>query len=147
MNNTASLLLLFVAAGLLVVLGVGLGRERGRQPSARDTALMAGMTGITVGFLVMFLSASPLTLGPISIGVTLVGVWWRRNQIGPIGAFLVGGGLLVAVMQIYQLLNDLGDPAVTIPGWTPVPLALGIALAILGTSLVAAAALDDGEVS
>ena len=140
MNDAASLLLLLVAAGLLVVLGVGLGRERGRQPSARDTALMAGMTGVAIGFLVMVLSASPLSLGPVGIAVVLVAAWWRRGQTTLVGSFLVGVGLLVAGMQALALLNDLGDPAVSIPGWTPVPLALGVAAVILGTSIVIVAA-------
>ena len=136
MNDIASLLLLFVAAGLLIVLGVGLGRERGRQPSARDTALMAGMTGIAIGFLVIFLSASPLALGPIAIAAVLVVCWWRRSQVALIGAFLVGGGVMVAFMNAMWLLNDLGDPAVTIPGWTPIPLASAVAAVIVGASML-----------
>lgn len=105
---------------------------------------MAAMTGIAVGFLVMFLSASPLTLGPIGIGLMLVASWWRRNQTGPIGAFLVGMGIMVALLNGMGLVNDYADPAVSIPGWTPVPLALGVALAIFGSALVVAAARSDG---
>ena len=145
MNDAASLLLLLVAAGLLIVLGVGLGRERGRQPSARDTALMAGMTGIAIGFLVMFLSGSPLAVGPIAIAGVLVAAWWRRAQTALVGAFLVGGGGLVALMSGMWLLNALGDPAVSYPGWTPVPLALGVAAVIFGTSIVIVAARREGE--
>ena len=145
MNDTASVLLLLVAACLLVVLGVGIGRERGRQPSPRDAALMAGMSGVTIGFLTMFLSASPLVLGPVAIASVLVAAWWSRGQPGLVGAFLVGGGLLVALMNGMWLINDLGDPAVSYPGWTPIPLALGVAAMILGTSLVVAAALRDGR--
>ena len=139
MNDTATVLLLFVAAGLLVVLGTGLGRERGRQPSARDTAVMAGMTGIAIGFLVVFLSASPLAFGPIGIAVVLIAAWWRRGQPALIGAFLVGGGVLVAVMNGMWLVNDLGDPAVSYPGWTPITLAGAVAAMIVGATLVVAA--------
>ena len=132
MNDVAIVLLLFVAAGLLVVLGVGLGRERGRQPSGNDTAVMAAMTGTAVGFLGVFLSASPMAIGPVAIGGLLVASWWRRGQTALIGAFLIGSGALVTGMQALALVNDLADPAVSIPGWTPVPLALGVAAAILG---------------
>ena len=138
MNDAASLLLLLVAAGLLVVLGVNLGRARGRSPSARDTTLMAGMTGVAIGFLVVFLSASPLALGPVAIAGVLVAVWWRRGQVALIGAFLVGGGLLVALMNGMWLVNDLSDPAVSYPGWTPIPLAVGVAAAIMGATLLIA---------
>ena len=40
-------------------------------------------------------------------------------------------------MQVASRLNDLADPAVTLPGWTPVPTAIGAALLILGVTLVA----------
>ena len=138
MNDVAIVLLLFVAAGLLVVIGVGLGRERGRQPSSHDTALMAAMTGIALGFLGLFLSASPMAIGPVAIGGVLVATWWRRGQTALVGAFLIGSGALVAGMQALTLINDLADPAVSIPGWTPVPLALGVVVALLGTALVVA---------
>ncbi len=138
MNDAAIVLLLFVAAGLLIVLGTGLGRERGRQPSERDTAVMAAMTGITVGFLTVFLLASPLAVGPIAIGLVLVGAWWRRVQVVLIGAFLGGAGGTIATMSGMWLLNDLGDPAISHPGWTTLPLALGVALSILGATLVIA---------
>jgi hypothetical protein len=134
-NDTAIVLLLFVAAGLLLVLGNGLGRARGQPVSSQDTALMAGMTGVAVGFLSQFLWASPLALGPMAIAAILATIWWRRGQVALVGALLVGGGLIVAAMQGLALLNDLSDPAVTIPGWTPVPLAIGVALVIVGTSL------------
>jgi hypothetical protein len=143
-NDTASLLLLFVAAGLLIVLGTGLGRARGRSPSARDTSLMAGMTGLAIGFLVVFLSASALAFGPIGIAVVLVAAWWRRGQTGLIGAFLLGGGVLVAFMNGMWLLNDLSDPAVSYPGWMPGMLAGAIAAVILGASFVLAAGRERG---
>jgi hypothetical protein len=138
MNGTATLLLLFVAAGLLVLLGVGIGRSRGRQPSRRDSALMAGMTGAACAFLTTFMGAGPLVF-PTGATCVLVAIWLIRGQWAQLGAFLIGAGLLVASMQTYQLVNDLLDPAVTVPGWTPAPLAIGVAAVILGTSLFLAA--------
>jgi hypothetical protein len=41
-------------------------------------------------------------------------------------------------METITRANDLADPAVTVPGWTPVPLAIGVAAVILGTSLALA---------
>ena len=139
MNNTAVLLLLFVAAGVLVLLGVGFARSRGRQPSARDTAVMAGMTGMASAFLLtIFLGAGPLMLLAAGAICLLIAAWIRSRQWTPLGALLIGGGLLLAAMHAFQLVNDLLDPAVTIPGWTPVPLALGVAALVLGTSVVLA---------
>ncbi len=138
MNGVASILLLVVAAGLLILLGAGVGREGGRQPPPRDTALMAGMTGVAIGFLVIFLFASPMVLAPTAIAGILVAAWSRRGQWQLVGAFLVGGGLLVAVMNAMWLVSDLRDPAVHLPGWTPIPLALSVAFVVLGFSLVLA---------
>lgn len=100
---------------------------------------MAGMTGITIGFLVTFLSASMLALGPVAIAGVLIAAWWRRGQTALVGAFLIGGGVLVAFMNGMWLVDDLTDAAVSYPGWTPIPLGLGVAAAILGASLLVAA--------
>jgi hypothetical protein len=117
MNNAAILLLLLVAFGLLVLLGVGIGRSRGRQPSQADVLLMSAMTGAAAGFLLtLFLAAGPLLVFPgVAIGVILATLIAGR-QWAQLGGFLAGGGLVVTGMQGYQLLNDALDPAVTYPG-------------------------------
>jgi hypothetical protein len=141
-NGTASILLLFVAAGLLILAGAGVGRARGRALSRSDAALMAGMTGVTIGFLGMLLSASMLLLGPIAIAAVLLATWASRGRTELVGAFLAGAGLIVAGMQAWAFLNDVSDRAVSIPGWTPVPLATGAAVAILGATLLVAASFE-----
>ena len=138
MNDVATVLLLFVAAGLLVLAGTSIGRLRSRPVNQADATLMAGMTGVAIGFLTTFLWAPPLVLGPVSISAILVATWLARSQTTLVGAFLVGSGLLITAMQAVQIANDLADPAVSIPGWTPVPLGIGVASAILGASLLIA---------
>jgi hypothetical protein len=51
---------------------------------------------------------------------------------------LLGFGLLWTAMFGWPRLNDLSDPAITYPGWTPYPLAVGVALVALGLALVIA---------
>jgi Na+/phosphate symporter len=135
----ASVLLLFVAAGLLMLAGVGLGRwrGRGRPPSHAETALMAAMTGVAVTFLFVVMPVIPLVIFPFVVAGTLVATWAKDRHWRPLGAFLVGGGTLLVVMQAMQRANDIADPAVTIPGWTPAPMVIGAALAIIGAVLVA----------
>jgi hypothetical protein len=135
----ASIALLFVAAGLLVLAGVGIGRARGRAPSERDAGLMAAMTGIAVAFLFIVMPVIPLVVFPMVIAGILLAGWLAERRWLPLGAFLIGSGLFLAVTQALRRANDLADPAVTNPLWSPVPLAIGAAVTILGVTLVVVA--------
>jgi hypothetical protein len=136
-NGTASLLLLFVAAGLLVLAGIGIGRWRGRPPSGAETALMAAMTGVAVMFLLAIIPVIPIVIFPFTIAGMLVASWIQTRSWRPFGAFLVGAGSLLLTMEALRRANDLADPAVTIPGWSPIPMAVGAAVAIIGATLLA----------
>lgn len=137
MNGTVSITLLFVAAGLLLLAGIGIGRWRGRSPSAGETALMAAMTGVAVMFLFVVMPVIPLVVLPFVVAGMLVTKWIQDRAWRPLGAFLVGGGSLLFAMQALRRANDLADAAVTIPGWSPIPMAVGAALAIVGATLLA----------
>ena len=136
MNGTAPILLLFGAAGLLLLAGIGIGRWRGRRPSAGETVLMAAMTGVAVMFLFVVMPIIPIVIFPFVVAGMLVTNWIREGALRPLGAFLVGGGGLLFAMQALRRANDLADPAVITPGWTPIPMTLGAALAIVGATLV-----------
>jgi hypothetical protein len=141
MPNVASLSLMFVAAGLLLLAGVSLGRTRGRQPSRTTRALMAGMTGVALGFLLLIMFVAPLILFPIVIAGILVADWLVRRAWLVLGSFLVGAGGLWTAMQGLALINGLADEAVSYPGWTPIPLAVSAAVTLLGAGLVLATTL------
>ena len=134
-NGTASVLLLFVAAGLLVLAGVAIGRSRGRPVRRRDSVLMAAMVGIAVTFLFVFMPVVPLVIFPFVIAGILVATWIAERTWLQLGSFLVGGGSLLFTMEVLSRTNDLVDPAVTEPGWTPIPMALGAAFVIVGAAL------------
>jgi hypothetical protein len=136
-SGAASPLLLFVAGGILVLAGVGLGRRRGRPPSERDTAIMAALTGVAVSFLFVAMPVIPIVIFPFVIAGTLVATWIAERAWRALGAFLFGGGLLVVAMEAIGRANDIADPAVTVPGWTPIPMAVGAATAIIGATLLA----------
>ena len=137
MNGIASILLLFVAAGLLLLAGIGIGRWRGRPPSAGETALMAAMTGVAVTFLVIVMPVIPIVIFPFVVAGVLVTHWIREGSWRPLGAFLAGGGSLLFAMQATARANDLADAAVSIPGWSPIPMAVGAALAVVAATLLA----------
>ena len=140
MPTVAIVALLFVAAGLVLLAGIRIGRWRGRPPGPREASVMAAMTGVAVMFLFVVMPVIPLVVFPFVVAGMLVASWITERQWRPLGAFLAGGGALLFTMQALSRANDLADPAVTIPGWTPVPMAVGAALAILGAALVLAAA-------
>lgn len=144
MPTPASILLLAVAAGLLLLAGVSIGRLRGRQASGTTYTVMAAMTGTALGFLLRLLWVAPLIVFPLAVAGILIAAWLSRREWRLLGAFLVGAGGLWAAMEVLALANDLADPAVTIPGWTPIPLAIGVAAAILGVTgvLIGGASAD-----
>jgi hypothetical protein len=138
MMPAATILLLFVAFGLLVLAGVGIGRRRGGSVPRRDRGLMAGLTGVSVAFLFVVLAVAPLVVFPLTVAVVLLVSWLEARQWTLLGAFLIGAGGYLALTQTLRRANDLADPAVTIPGWSPVPLAFGAAALILGAALIIA---------
>jgi Na+/phosphate symporter len=98
---------------------------------------MAAMTGIAVMFLVVVMPVIPMVIFPFVVTGMLVTKWVQERAWRPLGAFLVGGGSLLFAMQLMRRANDLADAAVTIPGWSPIPMAVGAAIAILGATLLA----------
>jgi hypothetical protein len=138
MPAAAVIALLFVAAGLVVLAGTGIGRWRGRPPGPREASVMSAMTGVAVMFLFVVMPVIPLVIFPFVVAGILLASWISGRQWRPLGAFLAGAGALLFTMQSLSRANDLADPAVVIPGWTPVPMAVGAALAIIGAALVLA---------
>jgi hypothetical protein len=128
--------LLFVGAGLLVLAGVSIGRTRGSRPSRATAMVMAAMTGVALGFLLRVLLVPPLLLFPLVVAGILVANWVSRREWPMLGSFLIGAGGLWTAMEGLARLNDLADPAVTFPGWTPIPLALAAASVILGVTFL-----------
>jgi hypothetical protein len=96
---------------------------------------MSLMSGLTMGFLSYFLLGSMLVVFPIALAAVLVVEWIRWGHTGQPAAFLIGFGGLWTFLFGWQRWNDLSDPAVTYPGWTPYPLALGVALLTFGVVL------------
>ena len=103
---------------------------------------MAAMNGVAVTFLFVVMPIIPLVIFPFMVAGILVASWISARHWRPLGAFLAGGGALLFAMQALSRANDLADPAVTIPGWTPVPMAVGAAFTILGAALVLAGARE-----
>jgi uncharacterized membrane protein YidH (DUF202 family) len=145
MTPIASLALLFVAAGLLLLGSASIRRTGGREPSRASGAVLAGMTGLGLGFVLYVLFVPPLFLFPAAVAGILVTDWLRRRQWRLLGSFLVGAGGLWAAMTAWALVNDLTDDAVNYPGWTPTPLAAAVSLVILGATMLVAGRGEGGK--
>ena len=135
MNGFLSFLLLLIAASLLLISAAAIARRSGREESPAELAAMALMSGLAMGFLSYFLLASMLAAFPIALAGVLVMSWLRRGATLQPSAFFSGFGGLWTFLFGWQRWNDLSDPAVTYPGWTVYPLALGVALLVLGAVL------------
>lgn len=138
MPTVAGIGLLFVAAALLLLAGMAIGRSRGRAPGRAIAGVMAAMTGLGTGFLGLVMPVVPLIAFPLSLAAILVVTWVLRREWHLLAWFLIGTGGFWALSQGLVLVNDVSDPAVTIPGWSPVPLALGVSAVILGITVILA---------
>jgi hypothetical protein len=84
-------------------------------------------------------------LFPLAIGAVLLAGWIRPMRPALIGGLLLGFGLMWTAMFGWQRLNDLSAAAVTIPGWTPYPLAVGVSLTVMGVVLLLASLRASAE--
>ncbi|MEO8252156.1 MAG: hypothetical protein ABI578_06745 [Chloroflexota bacterium] len=135
MNGFLAFLLLLIAASLLLISGVAIKRRSGREESAGELAVMALMSGVAMGYLSYFLLGSAMAAFPIALAGVLVASWLHRAETLQTSAFCIGFGGLWTFFFGWQRWNDLSDPAVSYPGWTVYPLALGVALLVLGVVL------------
>lgn len=135
MNGFLAFLLLLIAASLLLIATVAIKRRSGREESPGELAAMALMSGLAMGYLSYFLLGSVMAAFPIALAGVLVASWLRRGRTRQPSAFFIGFGGLWTLLFGWQRWNDLSDPAVTYPGWTVYPLALGVALLVLGVAL------------
>ena len=117
MPTVAGIGLLFVAAALLLLAGMAIGRSRGRAPGRAIAGVMAAMTGLGTGFLCLVMPVVPLIAFPLSLAAILVVTWVLRREWHLLAWFLIGTGGFWALSQGLVLVNDVSDPAVTIPGW------------------------------
>lgn len=131
----ASVALLFVAGGLLLIAASVAMRAGGRRPAGLPVAT-AAMTGLALGFLSLFLFLIPYVVFPLGISGILVLRWLADGRLTELGAFLVAGAGFWVLEEGAALLNDLSDPAVTYPMWSPIPLALAFGMMVLGTTLI-----------
>jgi hypothetical protein len=81
MNGMANLALLFVAVGLLLLVAVAARRRSDRVPSSGQTASMAFMTGLALGFLALVFFSHPYMLFPVGVGGVLLVSWIRDSGL------------------------------------------------------------------
>jgi hypothetical protein len=84
----------------------------------------------------------PVGLVTVIPSVMLGLIYARTRRIADLGVLLGAFAAVWAAHETWTWVNDLSDPAVSIPGWTPVPLAAAIALLVVAVSIMAAASLE-----
>lgn len=135
MNGYLAFLLLLIATALLIVAAAGVRRATGRTESDREAEAKVALFGLAIGFLGYFLCGSVLVLVPLVMaGVVLLGSK-SRPALRELGTFLVSSAGLWVVFLGERRWNDLADPAVSEPLWSPYPLAFAGSLLVLGIVL------------
>lgn len=134
-NGFLVFLLLLIAASLFVLAAAGVRGAAERAESRREAEMKLLLFGLTVGFLAYFLFGTVLVLFPLAIAFFALLSSDRRPAVRDTGTFLIAAAGLWVVLLSERLWNDLADPAVTEPGWSPIPLAFSVGLLILGATL------------
>ena len=76
------------------------------------------------------------TLAPLAI---LGGLYVRTNRLRDLGMLVGSFAAAWTSFEAWAWLNAASDPAVTIPGWTPLPLTTAVALFVMATAVAIAA--------
>jgi hypothetical protein len=80
---------------------------------------------------------------PTLIPLALLGLLYvQRRRTADLGVLLGAFAGVWAAFEAWRWLNAASDPAVSIPGWTPLPLAAAVALLLVAGALVIGASLE-----
>ena len=134
-NGYLAFLLLLIAGALLMLAAAGLRRRSGRAESDRESEAKVALFGLAIGFLGYFLFGSVLVLLPLAMAFVVLLGSKSRPALRDVGTFLISSAGLWVVFLGERRWNDLADPAVSEPLWSPYPLAFAGALLVLGIVL------------
>jgi hypothetical protein len=94
--------------------------------------LAAAWVWIRLGLYGFGLPVGILTLTPLAM---LGLLYARSHQLADLGLLLGTFAAAWTAFEAARWLNAASDPAVSIPGWTPIPLAASVALLILAVAV------------
>ena len=108
--------------------------------------IVVSLIGITTAWLWIRLGLYGFGL-PAGVAVVapslMLGVWYARTgRIGDLGVLLGAFAAAWTAFETWTWLNATTDPAVSIPGWTPIPLATAIALLIVAAAVMTSASFE-----
>jgi hypothetical protein len=84
----------------------------------------------------------PVGLAALIPLVTLGVLYARRSRGADLGVLLGAFAAVWTAFEAWRWLNGASDPAVSIPGWTPFPLAAAVALLVIAIAVVIGASLQ-----
>ena len=94
---------------------------------------LAALIWIRLGLYGFGLPVGLVVLVPV---VLLGWLYMRLRRVVDLGALLGAFGLSWAAFEGWVWLNAESDPAVSIPGWSPIPLATAVALLLIGIAVL-----------
>ncbi len=125
-------------AGLLLLGSKDVGPGRRSRRTLIIEAALAAMTGVGAASLKLMRPILPYVLVPVTVSAHLGSGWIARRQWLPLGFYLVGAAGFWLSWEAWLAWNDLTDQAVSRPGWSPVPLAVALAVALVGAGVLGA---------
>ena len=87
----------------------------------------------------------PIGLAALIPLATLGVLYVRTSRLGDLGVLLVSFAAAWTAFEAWTWLNAASDPAVVIPGWTPVPLVIASALLVIAGAVAIAGSLQAGQ--
>lgn len=134
MPPVGAFVLALVAIGLLLGGWFTIARLSGRDPSRLEA--VAVLAGVTLALVVRLTPVMPFVAFSLVVGAALAGAWGLRGEWASVGWFLMGAGDFWLLYELWAGLNDLGDAAVSRPGWSPLPLVIALFASSAGAALI-----------
>jgi len=124
-------------AGLLLLGWKDAGPGRRSRRTLIIEAALAAMTGVGAASLTLMLPILPYVLVPVTVSAHLGSGWIARRQWLPLGCYLLGAAGFWLSWEAWLAWNDLTDQAVSRPGWSPLPAAIALVVAVMGATVLA----------
>lgn len=127
-------------------LGTRTAAAYGRPMRGLGRVIVVSLIGIATAWLWIRLGlygfGLPAGVAVVAPSLMLGVLYARARRIGDLGMLLGAFAAVWTAFETWTWLNATTDRAVSIPGWTPIPLAAAIALLVVAAVVTVAASFE-----